>query len=254
MKGIILAGGRGSRLYPITKAINKHLFPIYNKPMIYYPLCTLISLKIEDILIIVSNDQLEIFQKLLEDGRDFGVSISYEIQNEANGIPEAFIIGERFIDNDNVTLILGDNFFYGESFYSIVGGVTSPSLFLYKVDDARRFGVCEIENGKILNIEEKPCYPKSNYAVTGLYIYDNDVSYYSRCLRRGIRNELEITDLNNIYVKEGKMGYRILGEDITWFDMGTFESFYLSGKFVRDLYVGRGIDIGNLDYMTKKGD
>lgn len=245
MKGIVLAGGKGTRLYPITRAVNKHLLPIYNKPMIYYPISTLMSLGIEDILVISQRDQIGLFKRILKDGRDMGLNLSYEVQDHENGIPEAFIIGESFIGGDNVALILGDNFFYGENIRSVVGDLTRPSLFLYKVEDPERFGVCEIQNGRILSIEEKPSNPKSNYAVTGLYVYDSDVSYYSNSLRKSSRGELEITDLNNLYIKGGNMSYKILDHNMTWFDMGTFESFYKASTFVRDIYIRNGIDICN---------
>lgn len=248
MKGIILAGGKGTRLFPATKSISKQLLHVYDKPMIYYPLTTLMNAKIRDILIIVSKNQLENFKNLLGDGSKFGINITYEVQYEANGIPEAFIIGEKFIDNDKVALILGDNIFYGDEFNkslcsNIMSGGNSV-IFLDEVDNPKDFGVAEILNNKVISIEEKPIKPKSSYVVTGFYFYDENVSYYSKSLKKSLRGESEITDLNNIYLNSGKLDYKILDKDTYWCDSGTTESLYLSSEFIRKFYLERGINIG----------
>lgn len=240
MKGIILAGGVASRMFPITFSITKQLLPVYDKPMIYYSISILMTAGIRDILIIVSLNQIENFKNLLGDGSQFGINIEYKIQKNPNGLPEAFIIGEDFIKNHKVALILGDNIFYGEDFSGIlkssVKSYNGCNLFLYNSDNPENFGVVEFSNSnKIVSIEEKPKKPKSNYIVTGLYLYDENVSYYSKTLRKSSRGELEITDLNNIYLKSNRLSYEILKKDFYWFDTGTVDSLYDACGFIKKL-------------------
>lgn len=249
MKGIILAGGSASRLFPITFSISKQLLPIYDKPMIYYSISTLMSAGIREILIIVSPTQIENFRNLLGDGSQFGINIIYEVQENPNGIPEAFIIGENFIRDDNVALILGDNIFYGYEFLftlkKYANNFEGSMLFLYNSHSPENFGVVELsENKEIISINEKPIKPRSNYIVTGLYFYDKNVSYYSKCLTKSDRGELEITDLNNIYLKNKNLNFKILNNDSTWFDTGTVDSFYEASKFVKALDNNYGIKFG----------
>ena len=223
MKGIILAGGAGTRLYPASLPISKILLTIYNKPMIYYPLSTFLRAGIIDILIITNEADYENFRKLLGDGSQIGINIKYRIQYVQKGIADAFLIGEDFIEKDSVALILGDNIFYGNDFGNIMKNAikknTGATVFGYKVPDPERFGVVEFdENQKAISLEEKPKQPKSNYAVTGLYFYDNNVCKYARELKPSSRGELEITDLNKIYLEKGKLNVELLGDDFEWLD------------------------------------
>lgn len=228
MKGIILAGGSGTRLYPLTKVISKQLLPVYDKPMIYYPLSTLISAGIKDILIISTPKFTSMFQELLGDGKDMGINIEYAIQQEPKGIAEAFKIGESFIGNDSVCLILGDNIFHGNSLTPILQKCSNikngAAIFGYLVDNPKAFGVVEFDNKfNILSIEEKPENPKSNYIVPGIYFYDNSVIEIVKNIKPSERGELEITSVNNEYLKQNKLKVELLEKDVVWFDAGTFE-------------------------------
>lgn len=248
MKGIILAGGVASRMFPITLSITKQLLPVYDKPMIYYSISTFMIAGIRDILIIVSPNQIENFKNLLGDGSQFGININYKIQQNPNGLPEAFIIGENFIKNDKVFLILGDNIFYGNEFSCILKNSiekhSGATIFLYTSNNPENFGVVEFsKDRKIISIEEKPENPKSNYIVTGLYLYDENVSYYSKSLKKSSRGELEITDLNNIYLKIEKLNYEILGKGFSWLDTGTFDSLYEACEFIKIIEKRQGIKI-----------
>lgn len=255
MKGIILAGGVASRMFPITLSITKQLLPVYDKPMIYYSISTFMIAGIRDILIIVSPNQIENFKNLLGDGSQFGININYEIQQNPNGLPEAFIIGENFIKNNKVALILGDNIFYGNEFSYILKNSIEKhdgaTIFLYPSNNPENFGVVEFsDDRKIISIEEKPENPKSNYIVTGLYLYDENVSYYSKSLRKSSRGELEITDLNNIYLKNEKLNYEILGKGFSWIDTGTFDSLYEACEFIKILEKRQGIKISVLEEIA----
>ncbi|MEZ7821330.1 MAG: sugar phosphate nucleotidyltransferase [Patescibacteria group bacterium] len=232
MKGIILAGGNGTRLYPLTKVTSKQLLPIYDKPMIYYPLYTLLSAGIKEILIIVSNDRPGDFMRLLGSGKEFGAKFTYEIQDKANGLPEAFVIGEDFIDNENVAMILGDNIFEENFSESIKNFKSGGKIFVKEVQDPERFGVAEFDsNGKVISIEEKPKQPKSNYAITGLYIYDSRVCKFAKELKPTWRAETDITDLHNKYLEIGELGVeKVSGE---WIDAGTFESLFKATELAR---------------------
>lgn len=241
MKGIILAGGSGTRLYPLTKVTSKQLLPVYDKPMIYYPLSVLMSAGIRDILIISTPADTPRFEDLLGDGTQFGVRLTYAVQPAPDGLAQAFLIGADFIGNDPVAMVLGDNIFAGHGLKkrlraAVQNAVTEngATVFGYYVDDPWRFGIVEFDqNGKAVSIEEKPENPKSNYCVTGLYFYDNDVVAYAESLKPGVRGELEITDLNRIYLERGKLNVELLGQGFTWLDTGTHESLADASDFVR---------------------
>jgi glucose-1-phosphate thymidylyltransferase len=250
MKGIILAGGMGARLHPITNACSKQLLPIYDKPLIYYPLCTLMNMGIKEILCITRADNLDAFSNLLGDGSQWGINIQYTIQDKPMGIAEAFIIGERFIGEDSVTLILGDNIFYGSS---ITEGsqqddtfLAGARIFAYQVPDPERYGVVDFsKDGKALSIQEKPLKPKSNYAVTGLYVYNNSVIEKAKSLQPSARGELEISDINQSFLEESKLEVSILDEGSTWFDAGTPDSLMQASQFVQSIQKRQSTMIGS---------
>jgi len=243
MKGIILAGGSGTRLYPLTKVTSKQLLPVFDKPMIYYPMSTLMNAGIRDILIISTPHDISRFQDLLGDGNQFGINLTYAIQPSPDGLAQAFIIGENFIGNDNVAMVLGDNIFAGHGLKKkLITAVENAeiekkaTIFAYYVDDPERFGIVEFNNeGKVISIEEKPSNPKSNYCVTGLYFYDNNVVEYAKSLNPSKRGELEITDLNRIYLEQGRLNVILLGQGYTWMDAGTHESLVEATNFVKTI-------------------
>ena len=250
-KGIILAGGEGTRLSPITKAISKQLMPIYDKPMIYYPLSTLMSFGINEILIICTPYHKNSFKSLLGDGNQWGIQISYESQPKPEGIAQAFLLGEEFIGNSDVALILGDNLFYGNNFENDLNDANKEkdcaTVFAYPVSDPSRYGIIyfdEITND-VIDIIEKPKNPKSNYAMTGLYFYDNKVINYAKSLKPSTRNELEITDVNKMYLLENNLKVKILGRGMAWLDTGTFDSLQEAGTFIRTLERRQGLKIGS---------
>ena len=255
MKGIILAGGVGSRLYPLTRVTSKQLLPIYDKPMIYYSLSILMLAKIRDILIITTKEDQKNFKKLLGTGIDFGIKIKYKIQKKPKGIAEAFIIAENFIKNSNVCLILGDNIFYGQNLVKLLEKAkqnkTGATLFAYHVNDPERFGVINYDNKKnIISIEEKPKSPKSNFAITGLYFYDNTVISKAKSLKPSKRNELEITEINNMYLKEKKINVEILGRGSAWLDTGTFDTLIEANQFVQIVEKRQGLKIACLEEIA----
>lgn len=248
MKGIILAGGSGTRLYPMTIAVSKQLLPIYDKPMIYYPLSTLMLAKIKDILIISTPEDTPRFKKLLGNGSRFGIRLSYKVQEKPNGLAQAFVLGEKFIGKDDVCLVLGDNIFYGNKFTDVLmkakNNKGKATVFGQYVKDPQRYGVVEFDkNGKVLSLEEKPKNPKSNYAVVGLYFYDNRVVKFAKELKPSKRGEYEITDLNKVYLKKGELDCEIFGRGFAWLDTGTTKSLNEASNYVRNVEEVVGIKI-----------
>ncbi len=267
MKGIILAGGAGTRLYPTTIVTSKQLLPVFDKPMIYYPLSVLMLAGIKDILIITTPNDIDNFKKLLGNGKRFGINLTYKIQEKPNGLAEAFIVGEDFIGDDNVTLILGDNIFFGPKFSTLLSRAKKDvetqggaNIYAYMVKDPNRYGIVEFdENLNAISIEEKPLNPKSNYAVTGLYMYDNKVIKYAKSLTPSKRGELEITDINNLYLKNKNLRVEVLGRGFSWLDTGTHQSLLRAGMYIQTIEENQGIKIAcleevayNMGFLTKE--
>ena len=253
MKGIILAGGAGSRLYPVSKVYSKQLTLIYDKPLIYYPLSILMLADIRDILIISNDETIPHYRKLFEDGKDLGLNIEYAVQAAPNGIAESFIIGADFIGGDGVTLILGDNIFYGnlDFIYRALQNKTGATIFGYRVNDPERYGIVEFDqNGKAISIEEKPKQPKSNYAVPGLYMYDNEVVEISRNIKPSARGELEITDVNNVYLSKGKLNVEKIGRGVAWLDTGTPESLLAASNFFGVIEDRQGLKVACIEEIA----
>lgn len=256
MKGIVLAGGSGTRLHPLTMAVSKQLMPIYDKPMIYYPISTLMWSGIKDILIISTPQDLPLFKKLLGDGKKYGCNFQYEVQESPNGLAEAFIIGEEFIGDDKVALILGDNIFYGTGLAELLQQNNNPEggiIYAYHVHDPERYGVVEFDkHGSAVSIEEKPIKPKSNYAVPGIYFYDNSVVEIAKNIKPSKRGELEITDINKTYLERGKLKVSVLDKGTAWLDTGTFKSLMQASQFVQVIEERQGLKIGAIEEAAYK--
>jgi len=255
MKGIVLAGGSGTRLYPITKSISKQIIPVYDKPMIYYPLSVLMLAGIKEILIISTPQDIHLYQNLLGNGDDLGIKLVYAIQPSPDGLAQAFIIGEEFIGNDSVCMVLGDNIFYGFDFSRTLRDAAKlqdgATVFGYYVNDPERYGVAEFDaNGKVLSLEEKPAQPKSNYAVTGLYFYSNDVVAKAKGLKPSKRGELEITDLNRLYLEEERLSMKMMGRGMAWLDTGTHDSLLEASNFIATIENRQGLKVACLEEIA----